>query len=116
MVNWKSTHSQAKIVGTIATVGGAMMMTLVKGPLAFQPFWFKHGGITYDHAVTHNDISLHAAIKASILVTIGCFSWSAFLILQVFLNISPLLMIKLRIICDYNFKNLILFAYYSFNV
>ncbi|XP_057524365.1 WAT1-related protein At2g37460-like [Amaranthus tricolor] len=83
MVNWKSTHSQAKIVGTIATVGGAMMMTLVKGPLAFQPFWFKHGGITYDHAVTHNDISLHAAIKASILVTIGCFSWSAFLILQV---------------------------------
>ncbi|KAF5203680.1 Wat1-related protein, partial [Thalictrum thalictroides] len=32
-VSLKSTHSQAKIVGTIVTLGGAMLMTLYKGPI-----------------------------------------------------------------------------------
>ncbi|CAN4116907.1 unnamed protein product [Withania somnifera] len=55
-------HSQAKIVGTVATVAGAMIMTLVRGPIV-ELFWTK-------------------GTASSIMITIGCFSWAAFMILQ----------------------------------
>ncbi|KAK3443893.1 hypothetical protein EUGRSUZ_B03946 [Eucalyptus grandis] len=36
-VNWKSSSSQAKLVGTIASILGAFVVTLYKGPLIFSP-------------------------------------------------------------------------------
>lgn len=77
MVKCRSIRSQAKIVGTVATVGGAMMMTLIKGPALT---WSKNSAS--DHGVKPLDISVHDAIKGSIMITIGCFSWAAFVILQ----------------------------------
>ncbi|GAB4833755.1 hypothetical protein Ancab_032005 [Ancistrocladus abbreviatus] len=80
-VKLTSVRSQAKVVGTIATVAGAMIMTLVKGP-ALNFFWTK--GSTSHELGSNIDISLHEAIKGSIMITIGCFSWAGFVILQAF--------------------------------
>ncbi|XP_023545074.1 WAT1-related protein At2g37460-like [Cucurbita pepo subsp. pepo] len=77
-VKIKSIRSQAKLVGTIATVGGAMIMTLIKGPI-LELFWVKQRA---DHAQQRSDISLQHTIKGSIMITIGCFSWACFMILQ----------------------------------
>ncbi|XP_022977879.1 WAT1-related protein At2g37460-like [Cucurbita maxima] len=77
-VKIKSIRSQAKLVGTIATVGGAMIMTLIKGPI-LELFWVKQRA---DHAQQRGDISLQHTIKGSIMITIGCFSWACFMILQ----------------------------------
>ncbi|XP_021716703.1 WAT1-related protein At2g37460-like isoform X1 [Chenopodium quinoa] len=86
VVKCRSLRSQAKIVGTVATVGGAMMMTLVKGPA----LTFLSKNSVTDHGAKSLDISVHDAIKGSIMITIGCFSWAAFVILQaITLNTYP---------------------------
>ncbi|EFH57767.1 predicted protein [Arabidopsis lyrata subsp. lyrata] len=69
-------RSAGKVVGTLATVGGAMIMTLVKGPVV-DLFWTK--GVSA-HNTAGTDI--HSAIKGAVLVTIGCFSYACFMILQ----------------------------------
>ncbi|CAN1142829.1 WAT1-related protein At2g37460 [Linum perenne] len=79
-VQVNSIHSQAKVVGTIAAVGGAMVMTLVKGPVV-EFFWTKER--TYQGRET-DDVDLHDSIKGAILLIIGSLSWAGFVILQVF--------------------------------
>ncbi|KAM3217351.1 WAT1-related protein [Capsicum annuum] len=77
-VKLTSIRSQAKIVGTVATVAGAMIMTLVRGPIV-DLFWTK--GYVGQEAQS-GGLNLSHAIKGSIMITIGCFSWAAFMILQ----------------------------------
>ncbi|KAL4591925.1 hypothetical protein LXL04_004900 [Taraxacum kok-saghyz] len=77
-LNIKSIYSQAKITGTVATVAGAMVMTLIKGPI-LELFWTR--GRTY-HEVATNGVDLHGSLKGAIMITVGCFSWSGFMILQ----------------------------------
>jgi drug/metabolite transporter (DMT)-like permease len=77
-VNIKELHSQAKIVGTIVTVGGAMIMTLVAGPSIGLP-WTNdnsHSQATAS-AATHQD-----PVKGSLMITFGCLCWASFYILQ----------------------------------
>ncbi|KAL8504635.1 hypothetical protein ACS0TY_015991 [Phlomoides rotata] len=74
-----SKHSQAKIVGTLATVGGAMIMTLVRGPKIPLP-WTKEVGI---QAHRQGEINDQHSVKGALMIIIGCFSWSCFMILQV---------------------------------
>jgi len=76
-VKLRCIRSTGKVVGTLATVGGAMIMTLVKGPV-LDLFWTK--GVSA-HNTAGTDI--HSAIKGAVLVTIGCFSYACFMILQV---------------------------------
>ncbi|CAL5404525.1 unnamed protein product [Camellia sinensis] len=79
-VNLRSSHSQAKVVGTFVTVGGAMIMTLIKGALIGLP-WTKmksHGPITN----TSTSANQQDLIKGSLMITTGCFCWAAFVILQ----------------------------------
>lgn len=74
----KSIRSQAKVIGTIATVAGAMVMTVIKGPIV--DLFGAHGSNTHNQ---HNGgANLQHAIKGSIMITIGCFSWAGFMILQ----------------------------------
>ncbi|KNA07359.1 hypothetical protein SOVF_172670 [Spinacia oleracea] len=80
VVKCRSIRSQAKIVGTIATIGGAMMMTLIKGPVITS--WSSNNDNGHGDGIKQLDISVHDAIKGSIMITIGCFSWAAFVILQ----------------------------------
>ncbi|KAL1545911.1 WAT1-related protein-like protein [Salvia divinorum] len=74
-----SVRSQAKILGTLATIAGAMIMTLVTGPNLDLP-WTRSGP-THDHH-QQPQISLQHTIKGALMITIGCFSWAAFMILQ----------------------------------
>lgn len=64
------------MVGTVTTVGGIMVMTLVKGP-ALDLFWTNGPS-------AHNTVGtdIHSSIKGAVLVTIGCFSYACFMILQ----------------------------------
>ncbi|KAI9122034.1 hypothetical protein K1719_006723 [Acacia pycnantha] len=74
----RSIRSQAKVFGTVATVAGAMVMTLMKGPV-LELFW-THGNSSSSHI--SGGTSLQHAIKGSVMITIGCFSWACFMILQ----------------------------------
>ncbi|KAF2318681.1 hypothetical protein GH714_010031 [Hevea brasiliensis] len=77
-VNLRKLHSQAKILGTLVTVGGAMLMTLINGPKLNFP-WTKgydlHGSTSA--LTTHED-----TIKGAIMIGVGCLCWSGFIILQ----------------------------------
>nr|XP_009778858.1 PREDICTED: WAT1-related protein At2g37460-like isoform X2 [Nicotiana sylvestris] len=77
-VKLTSIRSQAKIIGTVATVAGAMIMTLVRGPV-IELFWTKGNS---SHESQSGGLNLSHAIKGSLMITIGCFSWAAFMILQ----------------------------------
>lgn len=77
-VNIRKLHSQAKIIGTVVTVGGAMLMTLVKGPMIDLP-WTKVSDSQQSSATS----STQHPIEGAILIAVGCFSWAAFIILQV---------------------------------
>ncbi|KAM7486962.1 hypothetical protein LguiA_002971 [Lonicera macranthoides] len=77
-VNLKSIHTHGKIVGTLVTVGGAMIMTLIKGHTIGLP-WTKTHTINSESTSTsvHQDPT-----KGSIMITVGCFCWASFVILQ----------------------------------
>ncbi|KAM7507730.1 hypothetical protein LguiA_018183 [Lonicera macranthoides] len=76
-VNIRKVHSQAKIIGTIITVGGAMLMTLYKGPIVDM---FSRGSAIHHQA---NDTSLGQHWVAGTLMLLACtFGWSGFFILQ----------------------------------
>lgn len=77
-VKLKSIRSQAKVVGTLATVAGAMVMTLLKGPVL--DLFGTHGSNT--HNQQSGGVNLQNAIKGSVMITIGCFSCACFMILQ----------------------------------
>lgn len=85
MVKIKSIRSQAKVIGTIATVAGAMVMTVMKGPI-LELFWTKATG---GHQVQSGGVSLAHSVKGALMITVGCFSWASFMILQV-ANFFPL--------------------------
>ncbi|KAG9149680.1 hypothetical protein Leryth_012405 [Lithospermum erythrorhizon] len=76
-VKLKRFHSQAKVIGTLGTVAGAMVMTLVRGPLLNLPW--TNAITSQSHG---NGIDLQHSIKGAILITIGCFCWASFVILQ----------------------------------
>ncbi|KAJ7975845.1 WAT1-related protein [Quillaja saponaria] len=96
-VNIRRLHSQAKVLGTTVTVGGAMLMTLLKGSILNLP-WSKGGS-------NHQDSSSASAhtqdlIKGALMITAGCISWSGFIILQAFtLNSYPAELSLAALIC-----------------
>ncbi|KAG2241385.1 hypothetical protein Bca52824_096630 [Brassica carinata] len=78
-VNIKRRHSQAKLVGTMVAIGGAMLMTFVKGNVIELPWTSKSRG-GHSHVMNtpkQNDIG-----KGSIMLLASCFSWSSYIILQ----------------------------------
>ncbi|XP_021819077.1 WAT1-related protein At2g37460 [Prunus avium] len=78
-VKLKCIRSQSKVFGTAATVAGAMIMTLVKGPL-LDLFWTR--GTTSHEQQTGGAVSLQSSIKGAVMITVGCFCWACFMILQ----------------------------------
>ncbi|KAL4575122.1 hypothetical protein LXL04_021963 [Taraxacum kok-saghyz] len=78
-VKMKSLHSQVKIVGTLVTIGGAMIMTLITGPAIQFPWTNNH---TFHNQSSANTMSTQDQIKGSLMITAGCISWASFVILQ----------------------------------
>ncbi|XP_022765209.1 WAT1-related protein At2g39510-like [Durio zibethinus] len=76
-VNIRKLHSQAKVLGTIVTVGGAMLMTLINGPMLPLPWIKSNSQHEFSIAAAHQD-----PIKGSLMITIGCICWASFVILQ----------------------------------
>lgn len=76
-VNIRKMHSQAKIIGTIVTVGGAMLMTLVKGTQLDLP-WTRG----YDQQASTSALTKQDPIKGAIMIATGCVCWASFIILQ----------------------------------
>ncbi|MBA0746032.1 hypothetical protein Gogos_008580 [Gossypium gossypioides] len=78
-INLKKIHSIAKVVGTAITVGGAMVMTLYKGPIID---FVKSGG------ATHHDTNTESAdqhwVSGTIMLLGSIAGWSSFFILQSF--------------------------------
>ncbi|KAL7587838.1 hypothetical protein Lser_V15G36265 [Lactuca serriola] len=75
-VKMKSLHSQVKIIGTLVTIGGAMIMTLIRGPKVQFPW-------TNNHTLHHESpVNTQDQIKGSLMITVGCISWASFVILQ----------------------------------
>ncbi|KAI4364137.1 hypothetical protein MLD38_020268 [Melastoma candidum] len=77
-VKISSVRSQAKVFGTMATVVGAMIMSLIKGPV-IELFWQNRRAIGPSGTIGTN---LHSSIKGSLMITVGCFSWACFMVLQ----------------------------------
>ncbi|KAG2723692.1 hypothetical protein I3760_02G181300 [Carya illinoinensis] len=74
----KRLHSQAKVMGTIVTVGGAMFMTLFKGTMLNLP-WTNLGNA---HETSTSSVNKQDPIKGALMIISGCVCWSGFIILQ----------------------------------
>ncbi|RVX22557.1 WAT1-related protein [Vitis vinifera] len=79
-INIKKIPSQAKVIGTLITVTGAMVMTLYKGPIID----FIHTrGISHHESSSDPSAGQNWATGTLMLLG-GCFGWSGFFILQSF--------------------------------
>ncbi|KAG8378280.1 hypothetical protein BUALT_Bualt08G0121100 [Buddleja alternifolia] len=78
-INLKKIHSLAKVIGTLITVGGAMVMTLYRGPVV-DILWYSHGGSHHKTASAASD-DQHW-VTGTIMLLSCVVAWSAFFILQ----------------------------------
>lgn len=81
-VDLRKVRCQAKVVGTLVTVAGAMLMTLYKGPL-MEMVWTKHVHPHRSTAPGTTDSSDKDWLKGSIFLIIATLSWAALFVLQV---------------------------------
>lgn len=101
----KKVRCQAKVVGTLVTVGGAILMTLYKGNV-ISFFWSHHN---YLHSTTSsNYYSFESTyqdwVKGSILLLFANLAWALFFILQV--QIQTLFLVKvLKLSCLFYFNS-----------
>lgn len=83
IVNMKKLRCQAKVIGTILTVAGAMLMTLYKGPV-LELMWTKY--IPHSNANITSSSSKDNWFLGSILLIIATLAWSSLFVLQVSLD------------------------------
>ena len=80
IVDIKKISCQAKVIGTVVTVAGAMLMTLYKGHV-INLVWSQH---TQTSSVTEAAGSSDKDwLKGSILLILATLAWASFFILQV---------------------------------
>ncbi|KAM7253300.1 hypothetical protein ACFE04_025918 [Oxalis oulophora] len=78
-VDMKKFHSVAKVIGTVITVSGAMVMTMYKGPVLEFLMIGNHTHNTSTQAANDQHWAL-----GTIFLLGGCCSWAGFFILQSF--------------------------------
>ncbi|KAL0926876.1 hypothetical protein M5K25_003129 [Dendrobium thyrsiflorum] len=84
-VDVKKVIYQAKLVGTLVTVAGAMLMTLYKGPIV-ELFWMKHVHASADAppaaAAAVVDATDQEWVKGCICLIIATLAWASLFVLQ----------------------------------
>ncbi|KAE9459688.1 hypothetical protein C3L33_08405, partial [Rhododendron williamsianum] len=80
-IDLKKVIYQVKIVGTIVTVGGAMLMTLYKGPVV-EMVWSKHVHPRTSYVTDTTGTTDKDWFKGSIFLIIATFAWASLFILQ----------------------------------
>lgn len=93
----KKSHGMAKLLGSSIGVTGALVFALVKGP----QLNFMKGNTRGTHSSNLNYSLKEEWLKGSLVMVLANFTWSLWLILQVYLitsesrvNLSVLLIIK----------------------
>ncbi|XP_011023643.1 PREDICTED: WAT1-related protein At5g13670-like [Populus euphratica] len=77
-VDMRRLHFQAKVAGTLVTIGGAMLLPFAHGPLLHLP-WTKRN---FCRGQSAQSAHIQDLIKGAVMVVFGCLSWSSFIILQ----------------------------------
>ncbi|KAJ8760008.1 hypothetical protein K2173_010864 [Erythroxylum novogranatense] len=80
-VDIKKVRCQAKVIGTVVTVAGAMLMTLYKGHV-INLIWSEHVQTHASSASMANGSADKDWVKGSILLIIATLAWASFFILQ----------------------------------
>ncbi|XP_073104905.1 WAT1-related protein At5g07050 [Elaeis guineensis] len=80
-VDLKKVKCQAKVVGTLVTVAGAMLMTLYKGPI-MEMVWTKHLHPHQANVPVAMDSTDKDWFKGSIFLIIATLAWASLFILQ----------------------------------
>lgn len=78
-VNIKEIRSIAKVIGTLVTFAGALLMTLYKGPLIHL---FYSPNTTQQAGAHSPPQSLKHWLSGTLFLLMGCVTWSSFFILQ----------------------------------
>ncbi|KAJ0100483.1 hypothetical protein Patl1_21096 [Pistacia atlantica] len=81
LVDFKKVRCQAKVLGTIVTVAGAMLMTLYKGHV-INMIWSAAVHAQTSSASEATGSTDKDWLKGSILLILATFAWAAFFILQ----------------------------------
>ncbi|KAG7557073.1 EamA domain [Arabidopsis suecica] len=79
-VNIAEIRSKAKIIGTLVGLGGALVMTLYKGPLIPLPWSNPSMDQQNGHANSSQDHNNW--VVGTLLILLGCVAWSGFYVLQ----------------------------------
>ncbi|KAE8735952.1 WAT1-related protein [Hibiscus syriacus] len=81
-VNFRSISNHAMVIDTLATVAGAMVMTLMKG-LILELLWTKLS-INNHEAASKKGTDFHHTVKGGLMNTVGCFCYACLVVLQAF--------------------------------
>lgn len=81
-MDFKKVRCQAKVVGTLVTVAGAMLMTLYKGHV-INMIWSVDTHAHTSSAPEATSSTDKDWLKGSILLILATLAWAAFFILQV---------------------------------
>ncbi|GMJ14440.1 Usually multiple acids move in and out Transporters 14 [Hibiscus trionum] len=76
-VDVRKVQCRTKILGTIGTVGGAMIMTMFNGPILPLP-WTKIN----NHQTKTDSSNNEDPLKGAVMILVGCVCWACFVILQ----------------------------------
>ncbi|XP_077240153.1 WAT1-related protein At5g07050-like [Tasmannia lanceolata] len=80
-LDMKKVRCQAKVLGTVVTVAGAMLMTLYKGPVV-EMLWTNQIHPRKSYVTNTTGATDKDWFKGSILLIIATLAWAAFFILQ----------------------------------
>lgn len=85
-VNLKRVRGVAKVIGTLVTFAGALVMTLYKGPIV-DFFWTRKTNHLVHSASAASAAANQHWVAGTLFILLACVAWSCFYVLQVIRSI-----------------------------